>query len=103
MPQNRRTGFRCVGGHTRRAARWRSKLRVLQDTERTMNTTNANGLIAARRRLLPWAAVALSIAAGFAIGLWAAKSISLAAIGPDKAVAAKVIPPVADAAVQTFP
>ena len=68
-----------------------------------MNTTNANGLIAARRRLLPWAAVALSIAAGFAIGLWAAKSISLAAIGPDKAVAAKVIPPVADAAVQTFP
>jgi hypothetical protein len=68
-----------------------------------MNATNANALIAAQRRLLPWAAVVLSIVAGFATGLWTAKSISLEAIGPDKAVAAKVNPPVADAAAQTFP
>jgi hypothetical protein len=68
-----------------------------------MNTTNAIVLIAARRRLLPWVAVALSIMAAFATGLWTAKSISLAASGPSQTVAAKVNPPVADAAVQTFP
>jgi hypothetical protein len=63
-----------------------------------MNTTNANVPIAARRRLLPWAALALSIVSGFAVGLWTAKAISHAAMAPGDAVAAKVKPAAADLA-----
>ncbi len=66
-----------------------------------MTTTNANVPSAALRRLMPWAAIVLSVATGFASGLWTAQSFSLPARGTPPAVAAKADPGAAAAAEAT--
>jgi hypothetical protein len=67
-----------------------------------MNTTNANVPTVARRLLLPWVAILVGLAIGFASGLFTGKSFSHAS-APQPAVAAKADRPVAAAAVEPYP
>ena len=67
-----------------------------------MNTTNTNVSVVARRRPLVWAAVVVSIVAGFTAGLLTAKSFSLTASRPKETVAAKINPAVAGSVSTTF-
>jgi hypothetical protein len=68
---------------------------VSHNTERAMNTTNANVPIVARRPVLRWAVLVGGIAVGFATGLLTAKSFSFSANEPKAAFVAKPPQPAA--------